>query len=105
MPKGYIALEGASLTVVDVDAAGGTFTLMLIAHTQRHVTLPLRAVGDALNVEVDVMSKYAERGVAAVDQRVAALEAAVARLGAALGGRLDALESASAAAAAVAHSR
>jgi riboflavin synthase len=44
--KGYIAIDGTSLTVCTVDKAKSQFSVMLIAHTQKCVVLPLRAVGD-----------------------------------------------------------
>ena len=56
--KGFVAVDGTSLTVCDVDHKQATFTLMLVQHTQQHVTLPLRNVGDLVNIEVDVMAKY-----------------------------------------------
>ena len=87
MPKGYVALDGASLTVCDVDDVRGCFTVMLIAYTQRHVALPRKELGARVNVEVDVMAKYAERAGAALTARVAELEGQVARLSAALAGR------------------
>jgi len=57
VPKGYICVDGASLTVVEVNR--DSFTLMLIAHTQQVVTLPLKNVGDRVNLEADCMGKYA----------------------------------------------
>ena len=63
--KGYVAVEGTSLTVCEVN--GGEhpwFTLMLIHHTQQHVVLPLRHKGDLVNLECDVMAKYAATAVA-----------------------------------------
>ena len=92
VPKGYVALDGVSLTVCDVDVVGGSFTVMLITHTQRHVTLPTRVVGDFINVEVDVMGKYAERGTAELRSRVDALEAMLTSLHSALDARVAALE-------------
>jgi len=59
VPKGYIAVDGASLTVVDVLA--DAFTFMLIAYTQRHITLPRKPVGSRVNLEVDALAKYAEK--------------------------------------------
>ena len=59
VPKGYVALDGTSLTVVDVGER--TFSVTLVAYTQAHIVLPRKAVGDALNVEVDVLGKYVER--------------------------------------------
>jgi hypothetical protein len=42
----YIAVDGTSLTVCDVDRAGGWFTFMLIPYTQQHIIVPRKAVGD-----------------------------------------------------------
>ena len=53
------------------------------APPQAHITLPRKAVGDAVNLEVDVTAKYVERSVGGLAQRVAELEAEVARLKAA----------------------
>ena len=57
--KGYITIDGTSLTVVDVGA--NWFNVTLVAYTQAHIVLPTRAVGDAVNIEVDVLGKYVER--------------------------------------------
>jgi riboflavin synthase len=57
--KGSIAVDGVSLTVVSADDA--TFTVSLIPTTLQRTTLGARAVGAAVNLEVDVMAKYAER--------------------------------------------
>ncbi len=61
--KGYIAVDGTSLTVVDVfeDA----FTFMLVAYTQQHIIIPQKKVGDRVNLEVDILGKYIEKFVAA----------------------------------------
>jgi riboflavin synthase len=61
--KGSIAVDGVSLTVVDVTDtdAGSTFTVSLIPTTLAHTTLGTKQVGDLVNLEVDVMAKYAER--------------------------------------------
>lgn len=75
VPKGYVAVDGTSLTVCDVTA--DSFTLMLIEHTQKCVVLPLREAGDLVNLEVDVIAKYARRSVgdfAALNSRVEELE-------------------------------
>ena len=67
-PKGFVAVDGTSLTVCDVDRAASTFTFMLVAHTQQHVVIPAKAVGDRCNVEVDVLAKMVEQSVAAQRQ-------------------------------------
>ncbi len=57
--KGYIALDGTSLTVVDV--GDDWFTVTLVAYTQQQITLPHKQVGDTVNIEVDVLGKYVEK--------------------------------------------
>lgn len=57
--KGSITVDGVSLTVVDALEDG--FTVALIPHTAAVTTLGRRRPGDAVNLEVDVMAKYAER--------------------------------------------
>lgn len=57
--KGSVTVDGVSLTVVDVLADG--FTVALIPHTAEVTTLGRRGPGDLVNLEVDVMAKYAER--------------------------------------------
>jgi riboflavin synthase len=57
--KGSIALDGVSLTVVDVTAEA--FTVGLIPETLRRTVLGGRQPGDTVNVEVDVIAKYVER--------------------------------------------
>ncbi|MGB1048095.1 MAG: riboflavin synthase [Rhodothermales bacterium] len=59
VPKGYVAIDGTSLTVIDV--LEDAFTLMLIAYTQEHVTLADQPVGYRPNIEVDIFGKYIER--------------------------------------------
>lgn len=66
VPQGSIALDGVSLTVVDVDEAEtttdtGAFTVSLIPQTLSDTTLGDRPVGARLNLEVDVLAKYVER--------------------------------------------
>ena len=55
--KGSIAIDGVSLTVVDVDAGG--FSVSLIPETLERTTLGSVAVGDPVNLEVDMLAKYA----------------------------------------------
>lgn len=52
-PKGSIALDGVSLTVVDV--VNNTFTVSLMPYTLSHTTLGEKAVGDSVHVETDKM--------------------------------------------------
>jgi riboflavin synthase len=90
IPKGYITLDGASLTLIDVspasggrinptaagetteDAAGASkqaetieFSVMLIAHTQDVIGLSKKKPGETVNVEMDMVGKYVHRAVLA----------------------------------------
>jgi len=51
--KGYVALDGASLTISALDRAGGWFEVSLIPETLARTTFASRAEGDLVNVEVD----------------------------------------------------
>lgn len=57
--KGSICVDGTSLTVNTLD--GDTFGVTLIPHTLGVTTFGARRVGDAVNLEVDLMARYAER--------------------------------------------
>ncbi len=57
--KGYIAVDGVSLTVAALDNT--SFGIAMIAHTQSVVTMGRQAVGTLVNIEVDIMAKYIER--------------------------------------------
>lgn len=57
--KGSVTVDGISLTVVDPAADG--FTVAVIPHTTEITTLGRKGPGDRVNIEVDVMAKYAER--------------------------------------------
>jgi len=52
-PKGYIAINGASLTVSAIDRAAGWFEVWLIPETRRMTTFEQKAVGDWLNIEIE----------------------------------------------------
>jgi riboflavin synthase len=80
VPKGFIAVDGTSLTVVDVNSAEGWFTLMLVDFTQKKIILPAKLVGGKVNIEVDVLGKYSESALAALLPRLEALEAKVESL-------------------------
>jgi riboflavin synthase len=58
-PKGSVALDGVSLTVNEV--AGDTFSVLIIPHTLAVTTLGVLTAGDEVNVEVDLMARYAAR--------------------------------------------
>ena len=60
--KGYVAIDGTSLTVVNTGA--DWFDVTLIDYTQSKIILPKKKVGDAVNLEVDILAKYVERLVA-----------------------------------------
>lgn len=66
-PKGAVAVDGVSLTVVDVNR--DRFRVALIPHTLGITTLGKKVQGNTVNVEVDVLSKYVERHVAARSPR------------------------------------
>lgn len=51
--KGYIAINGASLTVVDADKGNNTFKVYLIPETLRLTTFGKKAIGDKVNIEID----------------------------------------------------
>ena len=57
--KGSVALDGVSLTVNEVE--GDTFSVLIIPHTLKVTTLGTIRVGDAVNLEVDLMARYAAR--------------------------------------------
>lgn len=62
--KGSIAMDGVSLTVTAVSAAGAAeawFEVGLIPETLERTTVGTRAVGDPVNLEVDVIARYAAR--------------------------------------------
>lgn len=55
-PKGSVAIDGVSLTLVDVEE--DRFSVQLIPHTLAVTTLGLRHPGDSVNLETDVLAKY-----------------------------------------------
>jgi riboflavin synthase len=57
--KGSVALDGVSLTVNEVE--GDRFSVLLIPHTLAVTTLGARRAGDAINIEIDLMARYAAR--------------------------------------------
>ncbi|CAI5505343.1 unnamed protein product [Closterium sp. Naga37s-1] len=64
VPKGYIAVDGTSLTVVEVNDEESWFTFMLVAYTQQKIVVPGKQIGDRVNLEVDIVGKYVERVIA-----------------------------------------
>ncbi|MCY4530065.1 MAG: riboflavin synthase [Chloroflexi bacterium] len=57
--KGFIAVDGVSLTVVHCDEAG--FSVTVIPHTRDNTVFGFCSVGDAVNIEIDILAKYVER--------------------------------------------
>ena len=57
--KGFIAVDGVSLTVVSKDSSA--FQVSLVDYTAKHTTLGDRRVGDLVNLEVDIIAKYVEQ--------------------------------------------
>jgi riboflavin synthase len=57
--KGSVALDGVSLTVNEV--AGNDFSVLIIPHTLAVTTFGALAPGDRVNLEVDLMARYAAR--------------------------------------------
>lgn len=55
--KGFIALDGASLTVVDADFENRTFKVWLIPETLRITTFGFKKIGDQVNIEVDPQTR------------------------------------------------
>lgn len=61
--KGFIAIDGVSLTVTFVDYVKARFGISMIKHTQECVILPLKAEGKEVNIEVDLTGKLVEKQV------------------------------------------
>ncbi len=83
--KGYITLDGASLTVTKVDDAEGWFEIMLIAYSQDKLVTTNKKPGEEVNVEIDLVGKLVEKSVVGYFQDTgngapAILEKMVARL-------------------------
>ena len=59
--QGSIAVDGVSLTVGEISDANNQVTLWLIPETLAKTNLSLKAPGDIVNIEVDILAKYVER--------------------------------------------
>ncbi len=57
--KGFIAVDGVSLTVID--PGDTSFSVSLVGYTLEHTILGQKRSGDAVNLEVDIIGKYVER--------------------------------------------
>lgn len=64
--KGFIAVDGTSLTVTDVNYERCEFSIMMVSYTQSKVIMPLKAEDDTVNIEVDVTGKLIETQVEAL---------------------------------------
>ncbi len=59
--KASIALNGISLTIAEFKETDSMFSIAVIPHTWSNTSLKFLSTGDAVNLEVDLMAKYAER--------------------------------------------
>lgn len=66
VPKGSIAIDGISLTVVEVQ--NNIFTVSLIPHTAQNTTLDTRGPGDLVNLESDIIGRYVEKLIKPKDE-------------------------------------
>jgi riboflavin synthase len=57
--KGSIAVDGISLTLVDVEP--GRFSIMIIPHTLSHTTLGVKSVGAKVNLETDLLARHVQK--------------------------------------------
>lgn len=57
--KGFVAVDGTSLTIVECGDFG--FTITVVPYTMEHTVFKTRNVGDYVNIEVDVIAKYVEK--------------------------------------------
>ncbi len=62
VPKGSVAVDGVSLTVVNVER--GRFSVALVPHTLDVTTLGVRKPGDSVNLETDIIGKYIQKYLA-----------------------------------------
>jgi riboflavin synthase len=76
--KGFIAIDGASLTVTNVGS--DWWEVMLIAYTQERLVTANKKTGEEVNIEVDMVGKYVEKNVAAYFQEGAGVNGVIARL-------------------------
>ena len=60
--KGSVAVDGISLTVNETGA--DRFAVNIIPHSWTHTNLPARAVGDGVNIEIDMLARYVARQLA-----------------------------------------
>lgn len=90
--KGYIAINGASLTVAEANRAEGWFEVWLIPETLRMTTFGHKQVGDALNIEIERATQvFVDTVRDALDERLGPLMPALEKLLAAQGLSADVL--------------
>ena len=56
VPKGFVTVDGASLTIVAKDSS--SFSVSVVGYTRQHTTLGSKQVGDLINLEIDIIAKY-----------------------------------------------
>ena len=86
--KGFIAVDGTSLTVCDVNSSPGQewFTFMLVAYTQQKIIITGKKIGDLVNLEADVLGKYLEH---TISSRISAMESRLLELEARMNGNTN----------------
>ncbi len=68
--KGFIAVDGTSLTVVDKDAT--SFSVSIVGYTREHTILADRKTGDTVNLETDIIGKYVAEFMKSQDRGITA---------------------------------
>ena len=66
VPKGFVAIDGVSPTIVEADGRG--FSVSLVGFTREQTTLGRRRPGDVVNLETDVLAKYVAKALATPGQ-------------------------------------
>jgi riboflavin synthase len=61
IPKGSVAVDGVSLTIITDAKATNTFKVSIVPHTLEATTLGIKGVGDKVNLEADLIGKYVAR--------------------------------------------
>jgi riboflavin synthase len=61
VPKGSIAIDGVSLTIIDIEDKDKMISVALIPHTLATTTLTLKSIGEKVNIETDIIGKYLSR--------------------------------------------
>ncbi|KAG2735961.1 hypothetical protein G9P44_000051 [Scheffersomyces stipitis] len=61
--KGFIAVDGTSLTITHVDYDKAEFSIMMVSYTQSKVVMPLKQIDESVNIEVDLTGKLIEKQI------------------------------------------